>query len=174
MAGGLNLYQFNGNNPVAYTDPFGLCPPQDASFGPHCPGYWTLLGEGAGAIIGAVSGGLGGGTAGAAVCAPSGPGAAVCAAGGGALGAAKGAAVGAAIGGTLGALVDGALQFARAGKDRGGNANPNSDEHRILKETGLNRAGRRALHDQISGRELTLEEIREIAEELANQAKYIK
>jgi RHS repeat-associated protein len=27
VAGGLNLYQFNGNNPVLYTDPFGLCPP---------------------------------------------------------------------------------------------------------------------------------------------------
>jgi len=26
VAGGLNLYQFNGNNPVTYTDPFGLCP----------------------------------------------------------------------------------------------------------------------------------------------------
>jgi len=26
VAGGVNLYQFNGNNPVAYTDPFGLCP----------------------------------------------------------------------------------------------------------------------------------------------------
>jgi RHS repeat-associated protein len=26
VAGGLNLYQFNGNNPVAYTDPFGLHP----------------------------------------------------------------------------------------------------------------------------------------------------
>ncbi len=26
VAGGTNLYQFNGNNPVAYTDPFGLCP----------------------------------------------------------------------------------------------------------------------------------------------------
>ena len=26
VAGGINLYQFNGNNPVAYTDPFGLCP----------------------------------------------------------------------------------------------------------------------------------------------------
>ena len=26
LAGGLNLYQFNGNNPVSYTDPFGLCP----------------------------------------------------------------------------------------------------------------------------------------------------
>lgn len=24
VAGGVNLYQFNGNNPVAYTDPFGL------------------------------------------------------------------------------------------------------------------------------------------------------
>jgi RHS repeat-associated protein len=26
FAGGLNLYQFNGNNPVSYTDPFGLSP----------------------------------------------------------------------------------------------------------------------------------------------------
>jgi YD repeat-containing protein len=26
FSGGLNLYRYNGNNPVAYTDPFGLCP----------------------------------------------------------------------------------------------------------------------------------------------------
>jgi YD repeat-containing protein len=26
LAGGINLYQFNGNNPVTYTDPFGLDP----------------------------------------------------------------------------------------------------------------------------------------------------
>jgi RHS repeat-associated protein len=26
VTGGVNLYNFNGNNPVAYTDPFGLCP----------------------------------------------------------------------------------------------------------------------------------------------------
>ncbi|HET9292661.1 MAG TPA: RHS repeat-associated core domain-containing protein, partial [Gemmatimonadales bacterium] len=26
IAGGLNLYQFNGSNPSAYSDPFGLCP----------------------------------------------------------------------------------------------------------------------------------------------------
>ena len=26
VAGGLNLYQFNGNNPVSNSDPFGLCP----------------------------------------------------------------------------------------------------------------------------------------------------
>ena len=30
MAGGLNLDQVNGNNPVTFTDPFGLCPdPKD-------------------------------------------------------------------------------------------------------------------------------------------------
>lgn len=34
VAGGLNLYQFNGNDPVAYTDPFGLCPfPPSSCFG---------------------------------------------------------------------------------------------------------------------------------------------
>ena len=26
VAGGVNLYQFNGNNPATYTDPFGFCP----------------------------------------------------------------------------------------------------------------------------------------------------
>lgn len=26
VASGLNLYQFNGNNPVTFTDPFGFCP----------------------------------------------------------------------------------------------------------------------------------------------------
>jgi RHS repeat-associated protein len=27
IAGGVNLYAYAGNNPVVYTDPFGLCPP---------------------------------------------------------------------------------------------------------------------------------------------------
>src|SRR5690606_36435485 len=26
LAGGVNLYAYAGNNPTAYTDPFGLCP----------------------------------------------------------------------------------------------------------------------------------------------------
>jgi len=29
VAGGLNLYQYAGNDPVQFTDPFGLCPPKD-------------------------------------------------------------------------------------------------------------------------------------------------
>ncbi|MBA3339930.1 MAG: RHS repeat-associated core domain-containing protein [Geodermatophilaceae bacterium] len=42
VAGGVNLYQFNGNNPVAYTDPFGLCPPcsdREDGFGDNDPGF---------------------------------------------------------------------------------------------------------------------------------------
>ncbi len=26
IAGGINLYQFNGNDPATYSDPYGLCP----------------------------------------------------------------------------------------------------------------------------------------------------
>lgn len=37
VAGGVNLYQFNGNNPVMFTDPFGLCTPPDS---PACQFSW--------------------------------------------------------------------------------------------------------------------------------------
>ncbi len=64
--------------------------------------------------------------------------------------------------------------MAKAGKGRGGTANPNDDADRIVKEFGLNKQGRRALHDQITGRDLGLDEIRAAAAELAKQPKYLR
>jgi RHS repeat-associated protein len=37
LAGGVNLYAYAGNNPASYSDPFGLCPPNDSNWGPQCP-----------------------------------------------------------------------------------------------------------------------------------------
>ncbi|MGH7719612.1 MAG: RHS repeat-associated core domain-containing protein, partial [Gemmatimonadaceae bacterium] len=44
LAGGLNLYGFANGDPVNYSDPFGLCPPEDDKGGPWCrsPGRWLL------------------------------------------------------------------------------------------------------------------------------------
>jgi RHS repeat-associated protein len=36
LAGGVNLYSYAGSNPIAYADPFGLCPPDDNNVG-DCP-----------------------------------------------------------------------------------------------------------------------------------------
>lgn len=57
LAGGMNLYGFAGSDPVSYSDPFGLCPPQDDN--PYdCPGNmgaFVLLGQRAPAINKAVA-----------------------------------------------------------------------------------------------------------------------
>ncbi|HEY0017785.1 MAG TPA: RHS repeat-associated core domain-containing protein [Longimicrobium sp.] len=44
LAGGLNAYGFAAGDPVSYSDPYGLCPPEDTNNGPWCrsPGYHTL------------------------------------------------------------------------------------------------------------------------------------
>ena len=36
MAGGLNLYGFAAGDPVNFSDPSGLCPPEDTNDGPDC------------------------------------------------------------------------------------------------------------------------------------------
>jgi RHS repeat-associated protein len=36
LAGGVNLYSYAGNNPVAFVDPFGLCPPPPGTFDLLC------------------------------------------------------------------------------------------------------------------------------------------
>lgn len=110
LAGGMNSYGFANGDPVNFSDPFGLCPPEDSNFGPGCPGYFTVLGAGlgaaAGALAGGAGGGLGGGAAGELACA----GFPVCGAGGAVAGEAAGALAGAATGlkwgAVAGALVD--------------------------------------------------------------------
>ena len=42
IATGMNVFGFAGGDPINYSDPFGLCPPHDASFGPHCLGLAGL------------------------------------------------------------------------------------------------------------------------------------
>jgi RHS repeat-associated protein len=44
LAGGVNLYQFNGNNPVMFTDPFGLSP-EDCKKKVKCPSIAAIQGN---------------------------------------------------------------------------------------------------------------------------------
>jgi hypothetical protein len=100
VAGGLNLYQFNGNNPVSYSDPFGLkhCPPDCGKI--HAVGaavFGTIGAVGLG-VVGAAGGTLalpGGGTVSGAV-------------GLGSVGASGGAALGVATANLAEAIVDNA------------------------------------------------------------------
>ena len=109
LAGGINLYGFANGDPVGYSDPYGLCPPEDLNLLDCPPGFFTAVGAGTGGTIGGISGGIGGGGAGAALCAPSGPGALVCGGAGAAAGAVAGASRGAWLGGRIGAVLDGAI-----------------------------------------------------------------
>ncbi len=44
LSGGINLYGFANGDPVTYSDPYGLCPPEDNNNGPWCssPLRWFL------------------------------------------------------------------------------------------------------------------------------------
>ena len=45
LAGGMNAYGFAEGDPATYSDPYGLCPPRDAHFGPECSGWASLQQE---------------------------------------------------------------------------------------------------------------------------------
>jgi RHS repeat-associated protein len=146
--------------PDVHTDPFGPC------YSIVClPGFNTV----AGGIIGSIVGGVVGCSAGVIAAAPTGEIAAPVLV---PVGCAVGILEGASVGARAGFAVDVVVQMARAGKGRGGNTGPNEEANRIAKEVGLNRAGQRALHDEISRHGLSLEEIRRIAEGLFQQPKY--
>jgi hypothetical protein len=44
LAGGLNTYGFANGDPVNFSDPFGLCPPEDQNDGPECRGVVAVGG----------------------------------------------------------------------------------------------------------------------------------
>src|SRR5690606_19769263 len=56
LAGGLNLYGFAGGDPLNYTDPFGLCPPEDTNV-QDCASvlYWRERAAASESILGKVA-----------------------------------------------------------------------------------------------------------------------
>lgn len=64
--------------------------------------------------------------------------------------------------------------MANAGRGRGGNRVPNADVRRLYKKYGVNEAGERHVHDQITGQGLGLDEIEDIVRQTATQNKFRK
>ncbi|MBK7785618.1 MAG: hypothetical protein IPJ57_14130 [Gemmatimonadetes bacterium] len=174
IAGGVNLYQFNGNNPVAYTDPFGLCPKQDLLCQVFVSGA-QALGGAAGFFGGLAEGGLEG-----LACGPAAP---ACSPALALTNAVAGAiAIGTAAGKAADAIMSGTepLQMARAGRG-GGNSAENRASNQIKKEYRFTPEGENAFHTEIGRlkkfydvKSLTEEQLREAADIVRQNAKYIR
>jgi RHS repeat-associated protein len=145
VAGGINLYQFNGNDPVSYSDPFGLCTPK-----PSCELIVNSF-QAAGAVVGFL---LGGGTGvvetigSAGVLAP----AAVAQTGAATAG-------GAAAGRALGELISAGLNFADKLRRKGGSEQRDEIEEAQakLRKRGqgenINRVGKSKQRGKVSDRQ---------------------
>jgi RHS repeat-associated protein len=165
LAGGVNLYAYAGNNPTSYSDPFGLdCPLRDWSCKIYRAGMTVL-----GAVTGFVAGG-GKGALESLVCGPATEACGVVAVPVEAIG---GAITGAAAGYALSDPATRPLKMAKAGKGRGSNQGPNDEARRIGKKYDLNAAGRRELHDRITGQGMAADEIEAEAADIANHEKWI-
>jgi RHS repeat-associated protein len=161
LAGGINLYGFAAGDPVGYSDPFGLCP-EGRREECQIPLAAVVVSVPRSLSLGEVFAGV---TVGAAVIPDAGAAAYLYFLGPEYL-RENGPPV-------INPYVQqDATMYSQAGRGRGGNRAPNAAAHWIMQQYDLNREGQRALHDLITGMDYTLEEIRELAAEVAEQAKY--
>jgi hypothetical protein len=170
------LWSWPGQNPFRYADPTGRDP------------IGRLIGTLIGGYFGAEVGVVGGAVAGGASTIETGPGALLGATGGSAVGAVAGATVGGYYGGNAGDVVGDALGALASSAAKGISDSVRSllDEPLLArkrdleqidwvsKKYGLDRGQRERLHREISKQGLTLEEIEEIAEEIAAERKLLE
>ncbi len=160
IAGGINLYQFNGNDPATYGDPYGLCEPKPdcetivAIFQTLGTAAGFLLGGGTGLVETAASGGL---LAPAAVARTM-----------------VATTAGAGIGRAVGEIASDIVQFAKGGGDemRGGPKSRRDPAYeRLARDRRPTRAQRTRIHHEIERRkqgrrDLDPEELQEVFDDV--------
>ena len=168
FAGGINLYGYVGNDPITYSDPFGLCP-EDVTF-------WQAVGcvviETSTALLGSGAGFIAGGGAGLLTSAPTGGLAAPLTV---PIGAMMGAAVGGVTGKLAGEAITNVLFSKGEGEFRGGRQTSRDADHaRLMREFNPDKAQRARIHREIGKRKqgrdkLDGDELREVFEEIMGE-----
>jgi RHS repeat-associated protein len=165
LAGGLNLYGFAGGDPVNFSDPFGLCPPEK----PLCQWIKAIL-IAAGTDLGGIAGGGSG--------LLTGPGAVVATPAGAIAGMSAGASIGAAAGEAIDQVFFSKSDRGGKGSEfRGGKQSQRDPDHaRLMREFNPNREQRTRIHEEIAkqkkgGGDLDYDDLRQIFVDIVGKPK---